>query len=256
MMKKSGKNMSLTRQGRTMVVALDRGVTNPLGSELVGELSETLDKLGSDPDTGGIVLTSANDKFFSIGFDIPQILPLPRDDFEAFFRAFQGLCLKLFTFPKPSIAAVTGHAIAGGCILALCCDYRFIAEGNKKMGVNEIQLGVPVPHLPDLVLQQLVGLRSAREMMDSGGFYSPEAALDMGLVDEVLPLDDVRGRAKAKADELGALPGTAFALIKQGRVESIEAQVLARHEDKVRTFLDCWFSREAQARLEEAMKNF
>lgn len=76
--------------------------------------------------------------------------------------------LALYTLPKPVVAAITGHAIAGGCILALCCDYRFISEGRKLMGLNEVKLGVPVPYLADRVLHALVGTRYAREIIESG----------------------------------------------------------------------------------------
>ncbi|MHC4942167.1 MAG: enoyl-CoA hydratase/isomerase family protein [Planctomycetota bacterium] len=256
MTEKPEKTLSLSRGDGTVLIKLSRGVTNPLGMELINELDDALNELESDPDTSSIVLGSANDKFFSIGFDIPEIFPLSRKDFEIFFRAFEKLCLKLYTLPKPTIAAMTGHAIAGGCILALCCDYRIIAQGNKKMGLNEIKLGVPVPHLPDLVLQSLVGTRSARDVMDTGAFYLPEDALQMGMVDEVLPLEDVLERATAKADELGAQPGKAFAAIKRNRVESIEANVLVQREEKVSVFLDCWYSPEARERIEEAMEKF
>jgi len=166
------------------------------------------------------------------------------------------VCLSLYTLPKPTVAALTGHAVAGGCILALCCDYRFIAEGKKLMGLNEIKLSVPVPYLADCALQSIVGTRYARDMMDTGEFYGPADSLRMGLVDEVLPVEDVMARAVEKAGLLGACPRQAYALIKQNRVEQVEQRVLAEREEKERLFVDCWYSDEARRRLKEAIEKF
>jgi enoyl-CoA hydratase/carnithine racemase len=100
--------------------------------ELVDELGKLLERIEHDSSVSALVLGSSNDKFLSIGFDIPRLFELPREDFTTFFSEFNRVCLSLYTLPKPTIAAITGHAVAGGCILALCCDYRFIAEGDRK----------------------------------------------------------------------------------------------------------------------------
>jgi enoyl-CoA hydratase/carnithine racemase len=238
------------------LIELDRPVTNALDLELVHELGQALQGLRHDPHVRGLVLASSNDKFFSIGFDIPRLFDLPREEFQAFYRDFNRVCLDLYTLPRPTIAAITGHATAGGCILALCCDYRFIAEGRKLVGLNEIRLGVPVPYLTDCILRHLVGVRLARDVMDSGEFYPPATSVQMGLVDQVLPLEQVVPAAVEKARSLGAWSQEAFALIKRSRVEGIEAQALAHQEEKERAFVERWYSVEARARLKEAMDRF
>ena len=248
--------ISVDYQDTVAIVKLSRGVTNVLDMELVNELGELLERVQHDSNVSALVLGSSNDKFLSIGFDIPRLFELPREDFSTFFSEFNRVCLSLYTLPKPTIAAITGHAVAGGCILALCCDYRFIAEGKKLMGLNEIKLGVPVPYLVDCVLRYTVGTRYAREIMDTGEFYGPADSLRMGLVDEVLPVGEVMAKAVDKARLLGAWPREAFALIKQNRVEEIEQRVLARREEKERLFVDCWYSDEARQRLKEAIEKF
>jgi enoyl-CoA hydratase/carnithine racemase len=248
--------ISATNHAGTVIVKLDRGVTNALSLKLVNELGEALQKVGDDADTHSLVFGSANDKFFSIGFDIPQLFDLAREDFEAFYRAFNQVCLKLYTLPKPTVAALTGHAIAGGCILALCCDYRFLAQGRKLMGLNEIKLGVPVPYLADCVLRHLVGARTARDIVESGEFYPPEQALRMGLVDQVLAPEQVLPGAITKAQTLGSSPRVAFAMIKRNRVEMIEAQVRAHLEQRMHFFTDCWYAAKARERLREALGKF
>jgi enoyl-CoA hydratase/carnithine racemase len=239
-----------------MIVNLNRGVINALNLELVNRLSEVLGKAKNDPDVHGLVLSSSNEKFFCIGFDIPQLYELDQEGFRSFYRAFNNMCLELYTLPKPTTAAITGHATAGGCILALCCDYRLIAEGKKLMGLNEIKLGVPVPYLADCILQSIVGVPYARNIMESGDFYRPEQSLPMGMVDQVLPLEQVRSQAVEKVKMLGSMNQQAYALIKRNRVETIEAQFLACREEKEKSFLKCWYSDQARQKLKEATEKF
>jgi enoyl-CoA hydratase/carnithine racemase len=235
---------------------LDRGVTNALDMQLLEELGEALRTAERDPDVRGLVLGSTNEKFFSIGFDIPQLFDLPQGEFRRFYDAFNEVCLQLVTVPKPTVAALTGHATAGGCILALCCDYRFVADGRKLMGLNEIKLGVPVPYVVDCILRQIAGARITRDFLDGGEFYRPAALAEMGLVDAVLPLEEVLPKAIEKAGALGAMPARAFAMIKRNRVEELEARVVARLPEKASIFVECWYSAEARARLREAMEHF
>ena len=248
--------VSVEHHGRVMAVKLNHGVTNALSPKLVHELETVLQRIREDDAVNGLILTGCNEKFFSIGFDIPELFEMNKDDFRGFYRLFNQTCLDLFTLQKPTVAAITGHAIAGGCILALCCDYRFIAQGHKLMGLNEIKLGVPVPYLPDRLLHFLVGFRGAREMMDSGEFYPAEKALEMGIVDKVLPIGDVAKAAVEHADTLGSLPKVGFEMIKQNRVEVVVDAVNARQDQKETAFIDSWYSGEARERLREAIKKF
>ena len=243
-------------QDHVAIVKLDHGVTNAINLPLVNELAEALQQVKRDPNVHGLVLGSANDKFFSIGLSLPELYGLPKDEFAGFWQAFTHLGLELFTLPKPTVAALTGHALAGGCIVALCCDYRVMAAGRKLMGLNEIKLGVPVPYLADCILRHLVGARAAREVTDTGEFYPPEELLRLGLVDQVLPPEQVLSWAIEKARTLGAYPPAAFAGIKHNRVQPVAAQVLAQEEKEERLFLDLWYGDEARARLKAALEKF
>jgi len=238
------------------VLRLDRGVTNPIDLELVTRLGEALTAAEDDGGVAALVLSSAGEKFFSIGFDIPALFPAPPPTFLHFFRSFDQLCLRLIGFPKPVVAALRGHATAGGCILALCCDYRFIAEGRRLMGLNEIKLGVPIPWPAECLLRRLVGPRAARDVIDSGEFFPPDQLLRLGLVDAVLPAAEVEEQAAQKARSLASTAGPAYRYIKRDRIESLEAEVRDRLQDKERIFLDCWYSEPARRRLTEAMEKF
>jgi enoyl-CoA hydratase/carnithine racemase len=248
--------IDLTHEDTVAVLSLNRGVTNALDLPLVRELAEALHRVADDPQVRAVVLTSANIKFFSIGFDIPHLFDLSPDDFATFYQAFNEACMALYTHPKPTVAAITGHAIAGGCILALCCDYRFIAQGRKLMGLNEIKLSVPVPYLADRVLHSLITARAAREILELGEFYQAEESLELGLVDQVWPLEEVLPRSVERAGLLGAFESQAYRTIKGNRIEPVEAQVRARWEERQRTFVACWYSDEARERLREAIKTF
>ena len=243
-------------QDQSAILSFNEGPTNPLNLNLVTEFTGLLSTLKTNPNVHSLVLTSVSDKFFSIGFDIPAFYDLPTKEFTTIYRAFNRLCLDLYTFPKPTVAALKGHAIAGGTILALCCDYRFIAVGHKLMGLNEIKLGVPVPYLADLILQQVVGSRIARQMVESGELYPSVELADLGLVDGVLLLDQVFPRAIEKANSLGSLPQDAYALIKNNRVEVVVRQFNQYRNEKENQFINRWYSPAARELLKAAIEKF
>lgn len=241
---------------KVAILKLNRGVTSPINLELVNELSENLKKIKDNPDTNSLVLTSTNNKFFSIGFSLPELIKFNQEKLIEYYRAYNQLSIELYTFPKPTIAALTGHAIAGGCILALCCDYRFIADGRKLMGLNEIKLGLPVPYPGDCILRDLVNSRIAREIMEIGEFYQSDELLKMGLVDKVFPLEKVLQKSIDKAKLLGSMPIEAYRIIKNNRVERVEKRIRKQLKEKERLFIKCWCKEEAQKLLREAAKKF
>jgi enoyl-CoA hydratase/carnithine racemase len=249
--------MIQVKQEQNIILAkLDRGITNAINLELINTLNDLIKKVKQNSEINGLVLSSVNEKFFSIGFDIPELFKLEKKDFSIFYKAFNRLCIELYTLPKPLIAALCGHAVAGGCIIALCCDYRYIASGRTKMGLNEIKLGVPIPYPVDCILRQVVGFRSAREITDSGDFYEADTLLRMGMVDEVLPQGKVQTQAIDRVALLGRHPQDAFAMIKKSRTESIVAQIQSKLEEKEEAFLEKWYAQETRMRLKDAMKKF
>lgn len=235
---------------------LNNGITNALNLEFIRKIFKSLRDLKDDPNVNGVVISTNNNKFFSIGFDIPKLYGLNEEDFEIFYRTYNRLCIDLYTFPKPTIAAITGHAIAGGCILALCCDFRFIAEGRKLMGLNEVKLGVPVPYPGDCVLRQLVEPQNAQIIMEKGEFYHSEELLRMGIVDRMIPVEQVNSKAIDRVKLAGGMPNEAFSLIKRNRKEIVEKQILKHLAKKEKFFIECWFSDDARVRLKEAMEKF
>jgi len=124
------------------------------------------------------------------------------------------------------------------------------------MGLNEVKLGAPVPYPAHIILRDLVGTGNAREIMEEGEFYGAEQSLGMGMVDEILPAEELLEKAIEKAAAMGSHPRRAFEMIKQNRTEGVEARILARRQEKESSFVECWYQDEVRVLLEEAMKKF
>lgn len=235
------------------IVRFNNGVTNAISPELVDDLFAALRQVKDE--FYGLVLAGGA-KFLSIGFDLPELLKLDRAGVRHFFFNFNQAALELFTLPMPTACAIAGHAVAGGNILALTCDYRFAASGKKLIGLNEVKLGVPVPYLADLMLRQIVGDRAATDMIYRGEFMASSEALEIGLVDEVIPEAELEARAVEKVQELTGFPRQAFSDLKDNRVQAVRIMYDENYKSKHEYFLDCWFSQETQELLTEAAKKF
>lgn len=247
--------VQLEMEGHIAHIRLSRGVTNAIDPDVMEQLEKALDQVDKDENVTSVILESSNDKFFSIGLDVPFLLELHGAELQAFNETFNRLCVRLYTFPFPTVAAITGHAVAGGCILAMCCDHRIMSEGRKLIGVNEVRLALPVPFAADTIMRRELCDRSARIVMETGELYKPEDALRLGLVDEVLPLDQVRPRAAELAKMLGELPIRAFRMNKRNRTEPVEEHIKKHLHERAKYFVRCW-QECAQERLREAAKKF
>ena len=245
--------ISLTMQDEVALLRLNNGVTNAISITLVEDLSNAISQVHSNAE--GLVLLG-NEKFFSIGLNLPELILFDRKEMTDFLTLFEQQIYDLYTLPMPTISAMTGHAVAGGCVLALTCDYRYATEGKKLIGLNEATIGLPVPYLPNLILRQLIGDRIASEMMYQGQFLSSSEAADIGLVDNVLPLADVEAQAIAKIKGLTSLPRNAFKVLKQNRTEAVGLCYSQHKQKKLELLLDCWFEESIQIVLKDAAQKF
>lgn len=248
--------IDLNSKDKTAVIQLSRGVTNAINYDLVNELSTMLSELEKSAVVNSIVISSKTEKFFSIGFDLPELIKYSKNQFSDFFHSFNLLCMQIYTFPKPVIAAIKGHATAGGCILAICCDYRIIGEGKILMGLNEIKLGVPLPYPCYLILNELVGSASIRKISDFGDFYLPDQLKEMGMIDKVVPVNKVLPESMNMAKTIGSYSPFAFSLIKRERIEKVEKLVNQNLKSREKEFINLWYSDEVRRKLAEAEKNY
>lgn len=244
---------TVTLQGETAVVRLENGATNAISSELVADLASALVQVRLN--AKGLVL-AGNEKFFSIGLDLPELIKLNRTGMADFLTRFDQLTFDLYTLPMPTVCAMTGHAVAGGNVLALTCDFRYASEGRKLIGLNEATIGLPVPYLPALILRQVVGDRAAAEMMYHGALRPSEETAKIGLVDAVFPLAEVEEQAIAKIDALTASSLSAFNVIKGYNTEAVRTSYTLHKRDKLEQLLDCWFEESVQTLLRNAAQKF
>jgi len=171
----------------------------------------------------GIVL-SGGPGAFSAGLDVPHLLGLDaqalRDAWGGFIEAARALAQS----PVPVVAALNGHAPAGGCVLALCCDYRVMAAGPYRIGLNETQVGLVAPEGIQRLLRRVVGAHRAERLLVAGAMVDAQQALDIGMVDELAPIEEVPGRAHAWLAQLLALPRKPMLATRAiARTEVIEA---------------------------------
>lgn len=195
------------------VLRIDHGKANAVDLELFQELDGHLRDLRATPPRA-MVLTGTG-SIFSAGVDLFRVLANEDGYLERFVPQLSSSLLGLFTLPLPVVAALNGHAIAGGCILALACDHRVLAEGKAKLGVTELAVGVPFPVAPLEVLRHHLPARRVQELAYSGRLVDAQEALEIGLVDELCPADDLLERSLEVAERLGGIPARSFALTKQ-----------------------------------------
>ncbi|MEO5628371.1 MAG: enoyl-CoA hydratase/isomerase family protein [Thermomonas sp.] len=186
------------RMARAPVNALDPALCEALTASIAGALAAG---------AHGIVLAGGA-KVFSAGLDVPFLLSLGDDQgallsaWNAFFDAARALA----GCPVPVAAAIAGHAPAGGCVLALCCDYRVMADGPYRIGLNETQVGLVAPEGIQALMARVVGPHRAERLLVGGVLVESTEARDIGLVDELTGIDDVATRASVWLEGLLKLP--------------------------------------------------
>jgi len=240
-------------QDHIAILRLNSGPTNPISSRLVDDLSRCLSEIKG---TARAMALCGGDKFFSAGFDLPELLKFDRPAMSNFFDRFNRMCLDLFILPIPTICALAGHAVAGGNILALACDYRYASSADKKIGLNEVKLGVPVPYLADMMLRHTVGNRYATQLIFSSAFISFGDAKVIGLIDVIGSPEELEDFTIDRLSQIAGYPNPAFAAAKANKTEEIQRKYEKRFQSKNEEFLECWFSEAVQKNLLEASVKF
>lgn len=227
------------------LVRMNTGKANAMSVEFLERLGALLDTAG---DARAIVLTGY-DRFFSAGLDLPPLLALDRATLGSFIELFSDIMLRVFTLTVPVVAAVNGHAVAGGCVLALQADHRIMVEQGGKIGLTEVQLGIGLPAQVIECLRFQVPAWALRPIALEGTLMASDEAMRHGLVDERVPADVLEARALDRARTLASIPPLAFAQVKGVlRRPTVETIAATRAQENAR-WLDTWFSGEAQKRL-------
>ncbi|HZS41641.1 MAG TPA: enoyl-CoA hydratase/isomerase family protein [Polyangia bacterium] len=233
------------------LIRIDTGKGNAINVAWLERMNELLFEL-SESDARAVVITGSG-AFFSAGLDLPSLLPLDKPAMQKFIQSFNDTMLRLFEVRLPMCAAVNGHAVAGGCVLALQADYRIMSDGAFKIGLNEVPLGLGLPAVVVETLRSQVPASSLLPIALDGRLLSPHEALELELIQEVAPEAAVVERAVAWARERGNLPQVAFQQVKRSlRRPAIEAVKAANERDAGR-WTESWFSESGQQRIREAV---
>ncbi len=242
------KSISVERVDGVALVRIQRGKGNALSPALIEELLDVLRRRDVAEESAALVLTGEG-RFFSTGLDLIELHKLDRAGMLLFLDRLQGLLASLYVWTKPVIAAVNGHAVAGGCLLALCADWRVIARGEARMGLNEITLGLPLPQAGiEITRAQLVPSAYA-EVVYGGLTHAPDEALRLRLVDEVVEPERLIAAALERARTWSRHSSVAFHHMKAAVRDPVLLRIRDQHDDHEEQWVDLWFSPPAQERL-------
>jgi len=233
------------RHDNVLELRLARPPVNALDPKLVAALREAI---AHAPAQGvRAIVLSGPPGMYSAGLDVPTLLTLDRAGMIAFWNDFFGLVRTIARSPIPIVAAITGHSPAGGAVLAIFCDYRIMARGAFKIGLNEVQVGLTVPEPIQVGLRRLVGPYRAERLMVAGAMIETEEAVRIGFVDESLEVAEVVPRAIAWCQKLLALPHEAMSSTR--RLARADLHAALDRADVGEDFADAWFAEEAQTTL-------
>jgi enoyl-CoA hydratase len=194
-----------------LVLTMNRPPVNALDPEVLDELADKLDEAGDGPD--GVLLTGAGNAF-SAGADLPKVLEGTPEQIDAGIDSLSRCFSTLFLYPRPLIAAINGHALAGGAVIACAADRRIMADAGGLIGAVELKAGVPFPAWALEIVRHAVNNSHVEEVIYLGHSYSARDALRIGLVDEVVDEASLMNRATEVARELAAVPRETFRVTK------------------------------------------
>lgn len=236
-------------EGGVATLRMERERSNAINAGTIEALTEAFGRAAEDRQVRAVLLASGR-KLFSPGLDLATLLGYDRPTMRAFMEAFSTWVLALVDFPKPVVAAIGGHAIAGGLVLALTADWRILREG-AEIGLNEVKIGVPLPFGVVRLLEDAVPRHRLAEVGLLGRNFAGPEALAAGLVHEVVDAARFDAVCRARAEEFAAKDEAAFAATKRylraGAAEALRAADLLYMDE----WLECWFAPSARRRIEE-----
>jgi enoyl-CoA hydratase len=233
------------RQGGVRLLTLDRPPANAIEETLLSDLSAALDDARTDDAVRAVVLTGSG-RFFSGGLD----LGVQRSDDEfgrLLLEQYREAHLRLLTLPKPTIAMLNGHAIAGGLILVLACDYRLGLDADYRIGLNEVAIGASFPKIAFETVRLRLHHAQASELLLRADIYPASQALRLGVVHEMLPAATFEETVLHRAAQLAAFPREAFAHTKTALVAEAAARVEAESLEDAARGAAVWMTPESLA---------
>lgn len=205
--------------GPIRLVRMARGKGNAMNAAFLEGIVAELDDAEASPDRA-LILTGQG-KTFCAGVDLFAVAEGGEEYLKGFLPILTKSLLRALSFRKPLIAAVNGHAIAGGAILAMACDVRVMSQGSGKFGLTELKVGVPFPTIALEIARHGLPQAAFREAIYSARLYSPEEVRELGVVEELVDPDSLLERARERAMQLAQVPAEAFRITKEQSIQPV-----------------------------------
>jgi enoyl-CoA hydratase/carnithine racemase len=241
--------IELEHRGEIAILTMRHGKANAIDGVFCEDIIKRLGKLRTSP-ARAVVITGQG-KIFSAGVDLVRALDGGPDYFRHFLPLLRRAFEELFFFEKPIVAAVNGHAIAGGCVLTCAVDRRLMEQGDGRIGITELRVGVPFPVIALEIMRFATAPQHFERIVTSAATFAPDVALDLGLIDEVVPGDALLERATAAAEKFAALDPATFALTKRQTRHPVRER-LERDGPRFDPAVDAvWYAPETAARIRD-----
>lgn len=234
-------------------IVLDRPKMNALDGDMQRRLVEVAEEAAERTDIKAVIVWGG-ERVFAAGADIKEMAEMSFTDMAAHVRLLQRFSRALAAIPKPTVAAITGFALGGGLETALCCDFRVVAD-NAKLGLPEITLGVIPGAGGTQRLPRLVGPAKAKEMIFSGRMVPAAEALEIGLVDEVVPAGEVLAAAQRKVAPFVTGPGQALRAAKEAVDKGIEVDLSTGLDIEAQLFAGLFATRDQKSGMRSFLEN-
>ncbi len=245
----------IKKQGYT-IVQMNRGKVNAINVEMVQELRDIFRALEKNAEVKGVILTG-QPHYFSAGLDLIELFEYDKDQIRNFFVSFGALYLELVQFKKPFISAITGHSPAGGCVLAVASDNRYMAEGdNYVIGLNEVAVNIQISQNLTEVYAFWMGDGLASRYILEGKLLTGKEAVAVGLVDELVPLENVLERAEKQMELYLSADQEILINTKSKLRKHLWNKLDLKAENSLKEASELWWKPEIRAKMKAYVESF
>lgn len=248
------KHLSLSVTDKMALIGLNRGRSNAINAELLDELKIIFKSVQDDDTIAGVIL-HGKEGFFSAGLDLIELYNYSEMEIRAFWESFLSFVQSFTAFKKPVVAAIGGHSPAGGCVLALCCDYRIMADGEFIIGLNEVPVGIIVPDAIFHLYSFWIGQAKAYQYLLEGKLLSPEQALKVGLIDELVSPAALRSRAEKQLKKYIQLEANTWQQSKINMRRELISKMSVDPTETLDIMLKQWWSPSTRSILKTIIEN-
>jgi enoyl-CoA hydratase/carnithine racemase len=246
-------SLRIEKNGPIALLRLDKARANAIDEALLDALLAACEDVARDDSVRGVLLCSAHPRVFCPGLDLTTLEDYDPAALERFMLRFSEAVTALYGLWKPVVAAIAGHAVAGGCIVALTADLRLLSRGGAQMGLNEVRIGVPLPWSVTVLLRASLPPASFTAVALEGRNFSDDEAARVGLAHEILPAEDFEAACLERLSRLADKDAVALGTTKRYLREGFLSEMKAHEAARVGAFVSAWFTDATRARRREIL---